>query len=278
MIDKQLTCKTYLTALDEHKIVARLDSIGDGVINAIITERSELHADQHYLVGGIADRLYAYEQLGYSPEELKVIIARHTAQKLALNSVYGKCTFESLYPKQIYITTGRQHGKTEFQRQIYQYITNDFSTTKQLEAWVKHNVPKPIRSGKHPWGQSIPEIKDVIFNDPATIVFWEDGTKTVVKATDEAFDPEKGMAMAIVKKVYGNKGNYFNKIKKWTKKHAVFNLRGMIERLNYKRDQDRIQKAYNVLNSVYANRKTTKGDMVIAMEEAVGLLGQVLDD
>lgn len=61
-------------------------------------------------------------------------------------------------------------------------------------------------------------IKNVIFNDPATIVFWLDGTKTVVKAVDEPFDKEKGLAMAICKKIFGNKGNYFNVIKEWTEK------------------------------------------------------------
>ena len=65
----------------------------------------------------------------------------------------------------------------------------------------------------------IPEIKNVIFNDPATIVFWEDETKTVVKCQDgDEFDPEKGLAMAIVKKAYGNKSNYCNKLKKWLPK------------------------------------------------------------
>ena len=65
----------------------------------------------------------------------------------------------------------------------------------------------------------IPEIKNVIFNDPATIVFWEDGTKTVVKCQDgDEFDPEKGLAMAIVKKAYGNTGGYCNKMKKWLPK------------------------------------------------------------
>lgn len=58
-------------------------------------------------------------------------------------------------------------------------------------------------------------IKDVIFNDPATIVFWNDGTKTVVKAENEEFDPEKGLAMAISKKFLGNKGNYYETFKKW---------------------------------------------------------------
>lgn len=61
-------------------------------------------------------------------------------------------------------------------------------------------------------------IKKVIFNDPATIVFWNDGTKTVVKAHDEEFDPEKGLAMAISKKLLGNKGNYYNEFKKWLPK------------------------------------------------------------
>ena len=59
-------------------------------------------------------------------------------------------------------------------------------------------------------------IKDVIFNDPATIVFWSDGTKTVVKAQyNEMFDPEKGLAMAISKKTLGNKGNYYKEFDKW---------------------------------------------------------------
>lgn len=64
------------------------------------------------------------------------------------------------------------------------------------------------------------EIKNVIFNPPATIVFWADGTKTVVKTQEgDIFDPEKGLAMAISKKALGNQGNYFNHFKKWTEKY-----------------------------------------------------------
>ena len=64
-------------------------------------------------------------------------------------------------------------------------------------------------------------IQNVIFNYPATIVFWTDGTKTVVKAQpDDKWDPEKGLAMAIVKKAYGNKGNYCNEVKRWLPKTA----------------------------------------------------------
>lgn len=42
-----------------------------------------------------------------------------------------------------------------------------------------------------------------------------DGTKTVVKAQDEAFDPEKVWLWQLVKKALGNRGNYFNEFKKW---------------------------------------------------------------
>ena len=59
------------------------------------------------------------------------------------------------------------------------------------------------------------EPEKVIFNDPATIVFWKDGTKTVVKAVYEPFDKEKGLAMAIAKKALGNEGKYFNMFKKF---------------------------------------------------------------
>lgn len=64
----------------------------------------------------------------------------------------------------------------------------------------------------------MPEIKDVIFNDPATIVFWKDGTKTVVKCqkeTGDVYSKETGLAMAMAKKAYGNKGNFNNVFTKW---------------------------------------------------------------
>lgn len=63
---------------------------------------------------------------------------------------------------------------------------------------------------------NIPEIRKVIFNYPATVVLWSDGTKTVVKCGDyDIYDPEKGLAMAIAKKALGNQGNYYDEFKKW---------------------------------------------------------------
>lgn len=94
---------------------------------------------------------------------------------------------------------------------------------------VYHGIPQ--RSGRYPWvtdGDDVVKlmntsnkqnlIKDVIFNDPATIVYWVDGTKTVVKAHNEKFDPEKGLAMAICKRFLGSNksgANFNNIFKKW---------------------------------------------------------------
>ena len=62
-------------------------------------------------------------------------------------------------------------------------------------------------------------IKNVIFNPPATIVFWTDGSKTVVKCNaKEEFDPEKGMAMAIAMRCANNSDDFYKEIKKWVEK------------------------------------------------------------
>lgn len=67
---------------------------------------------------------------------------------------------------------------------------------------------------------TIPIIEKVIFNYPATIVLWVDGTKTVVKCSpEEYFDPEKGLAMAISKKAFGNRGSYHSVFKKWIRNY-----------------------------------------------------------
>lgn len=51
------------------------------------------------------------------------------------------------------------------------------------------------------YNRPIPNIVKIIFNNPATIVYWSDDTKTVVKACDkDTFDKEVGLAMAIAKK------------------------------------------------------------------------------
>lgn len=52
-------------------------------------------------------------------------------------------------------------------------------------------------------------VKRVIYNDPATVVYWSDKTRTVVKCQPgDAFDPKIGFLLALCKKVCGNTGKY----------------------------------------------------------------------
>lgn len=49
------------------------------------------------------------------------------------------------------------------------------------------------------------KVTKVIYHNPATIVFWSDGTKTVVKCDkNDTYDPEKGFYIACAKKLFGN--------------------------------------------------------------------------
>lgn len=111
-------------------------------------------------------------------------------------------------------------------------------------------------------------IKNVIFNDPATIVFWYDGTKTVVKCQEgDIFDPEKGLAMAICKKILGSndsQSNFNDIFKKWIPKEE--------------------KKEPEVVGEITDMRVTDKGlvvegkitDPVFAksINEALGILGE----
>lgn len=47
-------------------------------------------------------------------------------------------------------------------------------------------------------------ITRVLYNDPATVVFWSDGTKTITKCSaNDTYNPETGLAIAVLKKSLG---------------------------------------------------------------------------
>ena len=63
---------------------------------------------------------------------------------------------------------------------------DQYDIIKEMQK-MKESIKKPVTN----------PIEKVIFNPPATIVFWKDGSKTVVKAQGDVFNPETGLAMAI---------------------------------------------------------------------------------
>lgn len=100
----------------------------------------------------------------------------------------------------------------------YDDLPDYCKTTRGLRAAFSYDecfdLSKTKEAVNNMYGKPV-TIKEVIFNKPATIVLWSDGTKTVVKVQGKSkFDKEKGLAMAISKKFLGNKGNYYNEFKK----------------------------------------------------------------
>lgn len=59
-----------------------------------------------------------------------------------------------------------------------------------------------------------PKIKKIIFNNPTTIVFFEDESKSIVKASNEdSFNKTTGVIYAIIKRIYGSIDLYDNEVK-----------------------------------------------------------------
>lgn len=63
---------------------------------------------------------------------------------------------------------------------------------------------------------TLPNIKNVYFNNPVTVVLWDDGTKTIVRCQDgDTYSRETGLALCMAKKAMGNKSNFNDIFKKW---------------------------------------------------------------
>ena len=99
-------------------------------------------------------------------------------------------------------------------------------------------VPKPTKY--------LPEIKKVKFNGPATIVFWADGTKTIVKCQDgDDYSEEVGLAMCIVKKAFGNTSKYNDIFKKWCPSYDAETDADDYLSEAYKQFRDHVLKTFN---------------------------------
>lgn len=311
MLEKEYTCKKLVRG--ECKSVIRLGYHYPNHEHFFINDLD----GECFIAGPAADNLYAYEVLGYSPEELKKMIARlkqleevtkpvsddtrkmffdvpqvtctnlpdpkpnpitkvynmaqmeqyFTDRNIKVIRKWNKCGTDTRYTftltyagvtqdyhftypdavvyeersKQMtkfcegayscfnnYVRDNvrvtympaRQNGKSliEMAKEL-NYVDTDTVAQKRLydmvfkgEVGFEDLYPSTMIA-------SAPVVKDVIFNDPATIVFWNDGSKTVVRAHGgDKFDPEKGLAMAFAKKMFGNNHDYYIQFKKWLKK------------------------------------------------------------
>ena len=97
----------------------------------------------------------------------------------------------------------------------FRVCSKDFSEIGKLQSGYRKDVKISIEekstknesTDKKEPKNELPElkVKKVIFSNPATIVFWSDNTKTVVKCgKDDTYDKEKGFYIACAKKLFGN--------------------------------------------------------------------------
>ena len=85
----------------------------------------------------------------------------------------------------------------------YKIPTIEINADISEDAWAEMMFGKP--KNKSVERITIPAIKRIVYHDPATIVFWQDGTKTVVKCMDgEPFEKYAGFCAALAKKVFGS--------------------------------------------------------------------------
>lgn len=108
-----------------------------------------------------------------------------------------KLTIHDTYPNNLVLKKIREAYNAWFLTNLYQ--------PRERNDEVRYTAPH----------YAMPKIEKVIFNPPATIVKWKDGTKTIVKCQDgDEFDWEKGLAMAYVKRAFNNERTYYGLFKK----------------------------------------------------------------
>lgn len=96
----------------------------------------------------------------------------------------------------------------------------------KAEVVLENMARAACKNEKYRLGGGLLVAKKVIFNPPATIVIWEDGTKTIVKCMEgDGYDAEKGLALCYMKKACTYYGFSYQKelkqAKEWTKENQI---------------------------------------------------------
>lgn len=143
--------------------------IGANFVHDVIFEKKNDGFEESYSVDGSTFRLKPEDFIMLGYPEIKPFYDCGYAPKY----VYSDC-----------ITTN-------FTRELADLIIRCNQNSLKGESTMKNTNNKPTPSNP---------IKQVIFNGPATIVYWKDGCKTVVKCQEGvANDYEKGLAMAVAR-------------------------------------------------------------------------------
>lgn len=132
-----------------------------------------------------------------------------------------------------------------------------------------------LKSFRGMWSKAF-EPEKVIFNPPATIVFWSDGTKTVVKASNgDIFNEETGLAMALAKKVYGR--CHFQKIVKNADRCTAKPPKSKLYRVVYEFDASTVNERAKPWREIFVAHPLVATCEETAIHDAHGLVNMRMD-
>lgn len=107
----------------------------------------------------------------------------------------------------------------EYKRNI-SLNADQMTTPKTYEDTTVSSVCDKVYIHEHSIDKTIPKIKRVHHSNPCTIVIFEDGDKVISRCHGEdKYDPEYGLMMCIMKKLYGGVSNVYKMFDYWKEKN-----------------------------------------------------------
>lgn len=107
-------------------------------------------------------------------------------------------------------------GKRELIDTLNEKFNGGYRYQSSLSKYIRDLHAADAPKEEKPRTSYLPEITNVYFNDPVTVVLWDDGTKTIVKCQDgDVYSEEVGLSLCIAKKALGNMPNFNNVFRKW---------------------------------------------------------------
>ena len=214
-------CRKFTTSLmilaNRDNITSMAHEVFEGIRNELLDRLNK----EKVVAGKIEDQLSSF--YGMSGGDFDGDVLYKEMSKLQLNSIYG------LRGGDILANGDLTKRVKELRAAIYRDfgVPESMVDTKESTAAYEHAMDAIISTfDKHKGGfmkdytsMYGKAIKKVIFNDPATIVMWNDGTKTVVKKHgDVEFNGEAAVMYAYVLRWHFNNNRKSMRI--WLKQNA----------------------------------------------------------
>lgn len=115
-------------------------------------------------------------------------------------------------------------------REAVAHVLRQTSVGRDLFAIGWNAAMQFQKSAAFSQSRALPMPVNVIFRAPATIVFWDDGDKTVVKCQPgDTYCAETSLCMAMLKKYMGNDNTFNRVIGKWLERAQYVNTPALPE-------------------------------------------------